>query len=94
MIQSLPMNIAGIGRYLPERIVTTPRSNRMIGLEPGMIEKTAAGSGNAVGGLADLRLVDGRASSLVAWGCRSNLDDIDYSQRLRHFRANIPDGGP
>ncbi len=36
---SLPMKIIGVGRYLPERVVTSTEVERLCGIKPGWIER-------------------------------------------------------
>src|SRR5690606_28634894 len=36
---SLPMKIVGVGRYLPERVVTSAEVERLCGIKPGWIER-------------------------------------------------------
>ncbi len=43
MNQPLPIKIAGIGRYLPQRVVTNAEVEEMCGLPLGTIDQTAAG---------------------------------------------------
>lgn len=56
MKNPLPIKIAGVGRYLPKRIVTNEEIEKMAGLEIGTIEKTAAG-------VVERRWVDDETSS-------------------------------
>jgi len=93
---ALPLKIVGIGRYLPKRVVTNADIETMAGLEPGSIDKTAAG-------VRERRWVDDETASWMgaqaAMEALDNagmtIDDIDLILNGSGSAEQvIPDGGP
>ena len=92
----LPIKILGIGRYLPSRVVANPEIEQMAGLEPGTIDKSAAG-------VRERRWISDETNSFMgAEAAREALDDaglppgdvdliLNASGTQEHL---IPDGGP
>lgn len=97
MFQPLPVKIIGIGRYLPERIVTNAEVEELIGLEPGMIDRTAAG-------VQERRWLDwptsaswmgAQAAKEAVADAGLTLADIDLIINASGTsEQHIPDGGP
>lgn len=92
----LPVKIVGIGRYLPKRVVTNADIEAMAGLEPGSIDKTAAG-------VKERRWVgDETASWMGAQAAMEAMDDagltIDDIDLIINgsgtAEQSIPDGAP
>jgi 3-oxoacyl-[acyl-carrier-protein] synthase-3 len=93
----LPIKIAGIGRYLPPRVVSSKELEADHGLEPGWCEKNT--------GIYERRWVEEETPSFMgAEAAREavanagmNLEDIDLiisASSTADFERGIPDGGP
>jgi 3-oxoacyl-[acyl-carrier-protein] synthase-3 len=90
-----PLRIAGVGRYLPERVVPSTEIDRRCGLKPGTIEKKT--------GVRERRWVDGETNSVMAGkAAREALAEarLDPSEIDLILNASgtaeqaIPDGAP
>ncbi len=92
---SLPIKIAGLGRYLPERVVPSIELDRLCGVEPGWTEKHT--------GVRERRWVTTEtATEMAAHAAREAvadaglaLDDIDLIINASGTPEQvIPEGGP
>ncbi|MFH1530644.1 MAG: 3-oxoacyl-[acyl-carrier-protein] synthase III C-terminal domain-containing protein [Pseudomonadota bacterium] len=92
----LPLKILGMGRYLPERVVTNAEVEALIGLPSGTIDKSHAG-------VRERRWVtDETGSFLAAMAAKEALRDAGFEARDLDLIINgsgtqeqaIPDGGP
>ena len=70
MTYPMPIKILGMGRYLPKRVVTNETVEQLAGMEPGAIDKTAAG-------VRERRWIEGEESNsfMGAEAAREALDD-------------------
>ena len=91
----LPLRIRGVGRYLPERIVTNREVEERLGLAEGTIDQTKAG-------VRERRQInDETGSYMAAQAAREALDrsgiSLDEIDMLIHTSGTpeqaIPDGG-
>jgi 3-oxoacyl-[acyl-carrier-protein] synthase-3 len=91
----LPLKIAGIGRYLPSRVVSSAEVERLCGLDAGWIERKT--------GVRERRWVNGETNSFMgAQAAREAvaaaglaLADIDLIINASGSQEQaIPDGGP
>ena len=96
MDRPLPLKIIGLGRYLPEKVMTNEKIEKLAGLEPGAIDKTAAG-------VQERRWINGEnASDMAAKAAKEALSDAGLDIRDIDLILNgsgtqeqaIPDGGP
>ena len=92
---SLPLKIAGLGRYLPERIVPNSEVERLCGLPAGWIEART--------GVCERRWANGESNAyMAACAAREAIDqaglvpaDIDLILNASGTQwQHLPDGGP
>lgn len=96
MQKKLPLKIAGVGRYVPERVVSNAEIEEMAGLPLGYIATTAAG-------VRERRWVNGETATFMgAEAAREAIEDAGMSVEDIDLILNasgsqeqaIPDGGP
>jgi 3-oxoacyl-[acyl-carrier-protein] synthase-3 len=95
MMTSLPLKIAGVGRYLPQRVVANSEVEALAGLPAGWIERK--------NGVLERRWVENEtASFMAAEAAREALDDAGMKPTELDLIINasgtqeqaIPDGAP
>lgn len=95
MTTPLPIKIAGLGRYLPERVVCNPEIEALCHLPPGWVE--------AKTGIRERRWTSGETNSfMAAQAAREALANADLPPSAIELIINasgtqeqaIPDGGP
>jgi len=75
---SLPMKIIGVGRYLPERVVTSAEVERICGIKPGWIERhTGVKERRWVGPRETNSFMGAAAAREAVKDAGLTLDDID-----------------
>jgi 3-oxoacyl-[acyl-carrier-protein] synthase-3 len=94
-MQCLPLKIAGVGRYLPERVVPSAEVEALCGLPAGWIERRS--------GVRERRWVSGETSSFMGAAAAREaaadaglaLTDLDLILNASGTPEQaIPDGGP
>jgi 3-oxoacyl-[acyl-carrier-protein] synthase III len=96
MKPSLPVKIIGVGRYLPERIVTNAEVEKIVGLPEGTIDTTAAGV-KTRHWVADetASFMGARAAEEALADAGLDINDIDLIiNGSGSLEQAIPDGGP
>lgn len=95
MVTPIPIKIAGLGRYLPERIVLNSEVEQLCGLPPGWIERrTGVVERRWVGDETNAFMAAQAAREAVAQA-ELSLEDIDLIINASGTQAQaIPDGGP